>query len=176
MSELGQKRKCPGSRGTSVLPSGADIVSLPRHVRLVPTRDSCTAAKYHRYSITSSARASTVGESVRPSRAAAFRFITISNTVACLNRKLARCFSVQDPVEVLGSALKQNARKLKAREGFYPKSCCDGRRKVRYYQNQTPSGPRPRFADVSLCRVIVDDEPPQSRCARHCTVGSRPPS
>jgi hypothetical protein len=32
---LGQKRKCPGSRGTSVLPSGADIVSLPRHVRWV---------------------------------------------------------------------------------------------------------------------------------------------
>jgi hypothetical protein len=29
----GQKRKCPGSRGTSVLPTGADIVSLPRHVR-----------------------------------------------------------------------------------------------------------------------------------------------
>ena len=25
-------------------PPGADIVSLPRHVRLVPTRDSCTAA------------------------------------------------------------------------------------------------------------------------------------
>jgi hypothetical protein len=36
MSELGQKRKCPGSRGTSVSPSGADIVGLPRHVRLVP--------------------------------------------------------------------------------------------------------------------------------------------
>jgi hypothetical protein len=33
---LGQKRKYLGSRGTSVLPSGADIVSLPRHVRLVP--------------------------------------------------------------------------------------------------------------------------------------------
>src|SRR3984893_17075516 len=32
----GQKRKYPGSRGTSVLPSGADIVRLPRHVRLVP--------------------------------------------------------------------------------------------------------------------------------------------
>ncbi len=45
MPALGQKRKCPGSRGTSVLPSGADIVSLPRHVRLVPTRDSCAAAK-----------------------------------------------------------------------------------------------------------------------------------
>jgi hypothetical protein len=34
--ELGQKQKFPGSRGASVLPSGADIVSLPRHVRLVP--------------------------------------------------------------------------------------------------------------------------------------------
>jgi hypothetical protein len=33
---MGQKRKCPGSRGTSVLPSRADIVSLSRHVRLVP--------------------------------------------------------------------------------------------------------------------------------------------
>src|SRR5450631_2677089 len=34
-----QKRKFPGSRGTSVLPSGPDIVSLPRHVRLVPTTE-----------------------------------------------------------------------------------------------------------------------------------------
>jgi hypothetical protein len=39
-----QKRKCPGSRGTSVLPSGADIVSLHQHVRLVPYPDSCIAA------------------------------------------------------------------------------------------------------------------------------------
>ena len=36
---VGQKRKCPGSRGTSVLPSGADIISLPGHVRLVPDTD-----------------------------------------------------------------------------------------------------------------------------------------
>jgi hypothetical protein len=36
MSDLGQKRKRPGSRRTSVLPSGADTVSLPRHARLVP--------------------------------------------------------------------------------------------------------------------------------------------
>jgi hypothetical protein len=34
-----QKRKCPDSRGPSVLPSGADIVSLPQHVRLVPKGD-----------------------------------------------------------------------------------------------------------------------------------------
>src|SRR6266851_1847598 len=46
MSEMGQKRKCPGSRGTSVLPStGADIVSLPRHVRLVPKHE--IAARIH---------------------------------------------------------------------------------------------------------------------------------
>src|SRR6202171_6388136 len=43
-SVVGQKRKCPGSRGTSVLPSGADIVSLPQYVRLVPRPASCTAA------------------------------------------------------------------------------------------------------------------------------------
>src|SRR5712691_1586970 len=35
-SAPGQKRKCLASRGTSVLFSGADIVSLPRHIRLVP--------------------------------------------------------------------------------------------------------------------------------------------
>jgi hypothetical protein len=39
----GQKRKCPGSRGASVLPSGADIVGLPRHVRLVPIGDMTPA-------------------------------------------------------------------------------------------------------------------------------------
>src|SRR5450755_4681585 len=39
MPQRCQKRKCPDSRGTSVLPSGADIVSLPRHVRLVPKGD-----------------------------------------------------------------------------------------------------------------------------------------
>jgi hypothetical protein len=43
---LVQKRKCPGSRGTTVLPSGADIVSLPQHVRLVPHPDSCTATPH----------------------------------------------------------------------------------------------------------------------------------
>ena len=46
---LGQKRKCPGSRGTSVLPSGADIVSLPQHVRLVPTTDIIDSAALRRF-------------------------------------------------------------------------------------------------------------------------------
>src|ERR1700730_12417625 len=37
-TQPGSIRKCPGSRGTSVLPSGPDSVSLPRHVRLVQHR------------------------------------------------------------------------------------------------------------------------------------------
>jgi len=45
MSAWGQKRKCPGSRGTSVLPSGADIVSLPQHVRLVPMNEPASAGR-----------------------------------------------------------------------------------------------------------------------------------
>jgi hypothetical protein len=49
MSEKGQKRKCPGSRGTSALPSGADIVSLPRHCPF--------GAKSGGHSMTLSARA-----------------------------------------------------------------------------------------------------------------------
>jgi len=39
MSELGQKRKYLASRGTSVLPSTADIVRLPSHARFVPKAD-----------------------------------------------------------------------------------------------------------------------------------------
>jgi hypothetical protein len=39
------KRKCSGSRGTSDLPSGADIVSLPRHVRLVPMDETARAVE-----------------------------------------------------------------------------------------------------------------------------------
>ncbi len=38
-SALGQKRKSPRSRGTSVLPSIADILRLPRHVRFVPNSE-----------------------------------------------------------------------------------------------------------------------------------------
>jgi hypothetical protein len=39
MSQLGQNRKCPRLHGMSVLPSRADIVRLPRHVRFVPMSD-----------------------------------------------------------------------------------------------------------------------------------------
>ena len=49
MTALGQKRKCPGSRGTSVLPSGADIVSLPQHVRLVPIAEAGPTRSPHQH-------------------------------------------------------------------------------------------------------------------------------
>ena len=49
----------------------------------LPKADSCTAARQHLYSITSSARASSVGGTSRPSAFAAFRLITNSNLVDC---------------------------------------------------------------------------------------------
>jgi hypothetical protein len=44
MSQLGQTRKSARLNGMSVLPSTADVVGPPRHVRVVPVSDSCTAA------------------------------------------------------------------------------------------------------------------------------------
>ena len=51
MSGLGQKRKCDRLRGMSVLPSTADIVRPPRHVRLVqPAKaDICAAIRHVRF-------------------------------------------------------------------------------------------------------------------------------
>jgi hypothetical protein len=43
----------------SALPLKADIAQCGRHVRFVPIRDSCAAARQDRYSITSSARTNT---------------------------------------------------------------------------------------------------------------------
>src|SRR5450755_2597672 len=63
---MGQKRKCPGSRGASVLPTGADIVSPPRHVRLVPMHNSGLLHRRNQpHSITSSAHASGVAGTSR---------------------------------------------------------------------------------------------------------------
>jgi hypothetical protein len=42
-SDMGQKRKCARSRGMSVRPSGADIVTLHAQVRFVPFTIFCTA-------------------------------------------------------------------------------------------------------------------------------------
>src|SRR5262245_58877549 len=67
----------------SALHPKADMCSALGHVRFGPIADSCTAAKTWGYSITSSARANSVGEISRPSAFAVFRLMTNSNLVDC---------------------------------------------------------------------------------------------
>ena len=59
----------------SALPPKADICCVCRDVCFVPKADSCTAAKKHLYSITSSAAISRSGGTVRPSAFAIFRLM-----------------------------------------------------------------------------------------------------
>ena len=61
------------------LPPIPDICSAPAHVRFVPIAD------IEPYSITSSARASNVGGTVRPSSLAVLRLITSSYLFGALN-------------------------------------------------------------------------------------------
>jgi hypothetical protein len=61
MSALGQKQTFRKVRAMSALPPKADITERRLHVRFVPKADICGAAKFSGYSITSSARASSIG-------------------------------------------------------------------------------------------------------------------
>src|SRR5262249_13461722 len=63
--------------------SNRHICCTAEDARLVPRRDSCTAAKCVSYSITSSANVSTVGRIFRFSAFAVLRLITSSNLVGC---------------------------------------------------------------------------------------------
>ena len=68
----------------SALPPKADMCCALAHVRFGPKADSCIAAKKgDRYSITSSARASNVGGTDKPSALAVVRLMTRSNLVGC---------------------------------------------------------------------------------------------
>jgi hypothetical protein len=73
----------------SALARKADIASLPRYVRSVPIGDIMHRSKDGRYSITSSARASSVGGISRPSVFAVLRLMTSSNLVGCITGKSA---------------------------------------------------------------------------------------
>jgi hypothetical protein len=68
MSQLGQTLPSRDFCGTSAFPLKPDIGWRGWHGSFVPTTDACTAAKMHAYSITSSARASGVGGTVRTER------------------------------------------------------------------------------------------------------------
>ena len=81
MSALGQKRTCAAQKVMSALPPKADMCGATKDVRYVPKADIAL------YSITSLARASTDGGTVRPSALAVFRLITSSYLVgACTGR------------------------------------------------------------------------------------------
>jgi hypothetical protein len=67
----------------SGLPPKADIKGDGCHVRLVPEAAVSSRSKVAPYSITSSARASKVGGTSRPSALAVLRLMTRSNFVGC---------------------------------------------------------------------------------------------
>jgi hypothetical protein len=78
MSALGQKQTFAVQKRMSALPPIADIPGGNQHVRFVPIADIAPA-----YSITSSARASSDGGTVRPSALAVLRLITSYLVGAC---------------------------------------------------------------------------------------------
>jgi hypothetical protein len=67
----------------SALPAIADIGRAFLNVRVVPKPALSRCSKTHVYLITSSARASTVGGTVRPNAFAVARLMTSSNLVGC---------------------------------------------------------------------------------------------
>ena len=81
-SDRGQIRPLRHVRVESVLPPTSDIDWRGRHGSFVPIPDLCNRSKATLYSITSSARASSVGGTSRPSAFAVARLITRSKRVA----------------------------------------------------------------------------------------------
>ena len=71
---------------------------MGRHPQNFTQTDSCIAAR-KLYSITSSARASIEGGTVRPSALAVFRLITSSYLVGACTGKLPGFFSLQDAID-----------------------------------------------------------------------------
>jgi hypothetical protein len=82
MSALGQKQTSEHVRLMSALPPKADIGTQPRDVRFVPIADIAA------YSMTSSARESSAGGTVKPSALAVLRLITNSYLVGALHRQV----------------------------------------------------------------------------------------
>ena len=84
-SNRGQVRKCQPIRVMSAFPLETDAPPCPGDVGFVPTPDSRTAANTRvvaaPYSITSSARASSVGGTSRSSVFAVLRLMTASNLI-----------------------------------------------------------------------------------------------
>src|SRR6516165_12799625 len=84
MSALGQKQTSAHVGVMSALPPKADIGTQPRNVCFVPKADIPHCSEESRYSITSSARAESVGGISNPSVFAVFRLITNWKLVGCI--------------------------------------------------------------------------------------------
>jgi hypothetical protein len=89
MSALGQKRTLRCVVTMSALPPKADINWVHHHVRFVPKADMVRCGERHRYSITSSAVASSSGGMLRPNALAVLRLITNSNFADCTTGRSA---------------------------------------------------------------------------------------
>ena len=76
---LQQSSRLGHLRAMSALPPKADIGTQPRDVRFVPKADILRCGTERRYSITSSAVASSSGGMLRPNAVAVLRLITNSN-------------------------------------------------------------------------------------------------
>src|SRR6516225_1247807 len=107
MSAWRQKRTLEYVRAMSALPPKADIGTQPWNVRFVPEADIPRCGRNWRYSITSSARASTAGGMVRPSTFAVFRLTTSSYLLGRVHRYLGRVLVVQDAMNVVLRALEK---------------------------------------------------------------------
>src|SRR6516165_3075362 len=89
MSALGQKQTLADVGVMSALPPKADIGTRSRDVRFVPKADILHCGKERRYSITSSAVASSDCGITRPSDFADLRLILSSYFVGCWNGRSA---------------------------------------------------------------------------------------
>ena len=101
MSALGQKQTFAVQKGMSALPPKADMCGATSDVRFVPIADMHDCC---RYSITSSARASTDGGIVRPSAFAVLRLIDQLVLGRRLHRQIGRLLALEDAIDVAGRA------------------------------------------------------------------------
>jgi hypothetical protein len=83
MSQMGQKQTLKRVRPMSALPPIADIAERDLDVRFVPKADVLRCGEERRYSITSSAVASSLSGTAKPSALAVLRLMTSSNLVGC---------------------------------------------------------------------------------------------
>src|SRR5215510_2680332 len=79
----------------------------PRSRRAAEQRDELAALDLRAHSITSSARASSVGGTAKPSAWAVIRLITRSNLVGLLDRDLRGLGATQDLIDEVGGAAMQ---------------------------------------------------------------------